>query len=211
MSADKEPEELKLPVPARDELRRRLRKHPDIRKHVAIKSIQTLDKAQLLALAEKLGIDAKAIIEEATKTIEADVEWAKGREHRDYSRKWPAFKGELEFDMAFDFLGQRITRKAKVVYEHTPEWEYFDLRKHAPYVGSEGTMYHLEILAVPQEYHDGGPMTFGEPHWVEMPDLLCDEVLPHEAWDPVFGAIDEKCKIEDAARRLAAADPAKRG
>jgi len=202
---------MKLPVPARDELRRRLRKHPDIRKHVAIKSINALDEAQLLALAEKLGIDAKAIIEEAMKTIEADVEWAKGREHRDYSHKWPAFKGALEFDMTFEFLGQRVTRKAKVVYEHTPAWEYFDLRKRAPYVGSEGTMYHLEILALPQEYHDDGSVTFGEPYWVEMPDLLGDDVLPHEAWDPVMDAIDEKCKAEDAARRLAAVKPAGNG
>jgi hypothetical protein len=44
----------------------KLRKHPDIRKHVAIKSINALDEAQLLALVQKLGIDAKAIIDEAT-------------------------------------------------------------------------------------------------------------------------------------------------
>jgi hypothetical protein len=52
-------------------------------------------------------------------------------------------------------------------------------------------------------------MTFGEPYWVEMPDLLGDDdVLPHEAWEPVFDAIDEKSKAEDASRTLAAAKPA---
>lgn len=199
-------DELKLPVLARDEVRRRLRKHPDIRKHIAIKSIIALGDAALLALAEKLDIDTKAIVAETIKG--GEVEWEKKREHRDYSYKWPAFKGELEFDMSFEFLGQKVTRKAKVTYEHTPEWEYFDVRKRAPHVGSEHTMYHLEIQAVPQEYHDEGPMTLGEPYWVEMPDLLGDDVLPHEVWEPVIDAINEKCKAEDARRRLEAAPPA---
>jgi hypothetical protein len=130
------------------------------------------------------------------------------RAHWRYSHKWPAFKGEVEFDMTFEFLGQRVTRRAKVQYEHTPEWEYFDLKKRAPYVGWQGTSYQLEIQAVPQEYHDDGTMTLGAPQWASMSDLTGDNVLPHEAWDAVIDAIDEQCKAEDAKRRLAAAPPA---
>jgi hypothetical protein len=47
------------------------------------------------------------------------------------SFKYPGFKGELPFDLTFTFLGKSVTRKAKVVYEHTPEWPYSDLRKQA--------------------------------------------------------------------------------
>ena len=68
--------------------------------------------------------------------------------------------------------------------------------------------YHLEVQAVPQEYHDDGTMTLGEPHWVKMEDITRGDVLPHEAWNAVDDAIDEKCKAEDAARRLAAAPTA---
>jgi hypothetical protein len=41
-----------------------------------------------------------------------------------------------------------------------------------------------------------------------MEDITRGDVLPHEAWNAVDDAIDEKCKAEDAARRLAAAPTA---
>jgi len=33
-----------------------------------------------------------------------------------YSFKYPAFRGELPFDLTFTFFGKSVTRKAKVVY-----------------------------------------------------------------------------------------------
>ena len=33
--------------------------------------------------------------------------------------RWPAYNGTLEFAMSFEFLGQEVTKKAKVAYEHT--------------------------------------------------------------------------------------------
>ena len=91
-----------------------------------------------------------------------------------------------------------------MVYEHTPEWEYWDLRKKAPYVGWEGSSYHIEVAAVPEEHHRDG-VTLGEPYWVRMDDITRDDVLPHEVWDTVLDAVDEKCKLEDAERRRVAA------
>jgi hypothetical protein len=99
-------------------------------------------------------------------------------------------------------IGQ--ARKAKVVYEHTPEWPYYDLRKQAEFTGWESSKYHIELQAVPEEHHDDRTVTFGTPRWVEMTDLVSDDVLPHEAWDLVLDAVDEKCKAEDAERRRAA-------
>lgn len=121
-----------------------------------------------------------------------------------YTHRYPGFKGTLEFDMTFAFLGKRVTRKARVDYIRTPEWEYFDLNKQAPHVGLDSARYHLEIAAVPEEHHDDGTMTLGMPYWVKMGDITENDVLPHEMWDAVIDAIDEKCKAEDAERRKTA-------
>ena len=94
---------------------------------------------------------------------------------------------------------------AKVIYEHTPKWPYYDLRKQAEFTGWEGTQYHIELQAVPEEHHDDGTVTFGTPPWIDMTDLTEDDVLPHEARDAVIDAVDEKCNAEDAERRRAAA------
>jgi hypothetical protein len=123
-----------------------------------------------------------------------------------YSYNNPGFKGDLEFDMRFELLGKSVTRKARVVYEYKPEWEYFNLNKKVLRVFSLGDRlaYHLELLAVSEEFHDDGTMTLGKPHWVEMGDVIKDDVMPHEVWDAVYDAIEKKCKAEDKQRRKAA-------
>jgi hypothetical protein len=62
-------------------------------------------------------------------------------------------------------------------YESTPDREYFDLRKKAPFVGWPGIISTIEILAVPEECAEEGTITEGTPHWVEMNDLIGDDVL----------------------------------
>jgi hypothetical protein len=96
-------------------------------------------------------------------------------------------------------------RKAKVVYEHTPEWEYYDLRKKEPYTGWASSSYHIEVAAVPEEQDDDGNTTAGTPYWVRMDDITRDNILPNDVWDAVLDAVDERCKAEDAERRRAAA------
>jgi hypothetical protein len=51
------------------------------------------------------------------------------------SRQFPAFKGRLEFELTFELFGKRVTRQARVDYSYTPDWEYWDLHKKAPFVG----------------------------------------------------------------------------
>lgn len=48
------------------------------------------------------------------------------------------FKGDYGFDVTFELCCKRVTRQAKVEYICTPEWEYLDARKQAPYVGWPG-------------------------------------------------------------------------
>jgi len=85
----------KLPALAAKRLRLKLRLHPDIRRDAAkVASIKTLSKADLLDLADKLGIDVHAIVDDVVQNgrglesiwEEQDVE------RHNYSTKYPAFK-----------------------------------------------------------------------------------------------------------------------
>jgi hypothetical protein len=186
-----------IDVLARHYLGRGLSHHPDIAKHVErVEEVEKMGMWSLLTLAKKMGVDSDEMIRRTEQEEQA---------LHDYSFNYPGFKGELHFDLTFTFLGKSVTRKAKVVYEHTPEWPYYDLRKQAEFTGWDSYHYHIELQAVPEEHHDDRTITFGTPRWVEMTDLVSDDVLPHEAWDVVLDAVDEKCKAEDAERRRVAA------
>ena len=40
-------------------------------------------------------------------------------------------------------------------YQHTPDWEYFDLHKNAPFTGWDSSSYRVEMQAVPVADWDG--------------------------------------------------------
>jgi hypothetical protein len=182
---------------ARHYLSRGLSKLPDVTKLVAdVGALEKMGMWALLKLAKTLGLDADEVIR-ATEIEE--------RELLDYSQKFPGFRGELEFDWTVAFLGQTVTRKARVVYQHTPDWEYFDLLKNAPYKGWDSSSYRIEMQAVPVEDWDGdGEPIPGTPYWVSLEDITDNDVLPQAFWEAVIDAIDAKCKVEDAERRAAA-------
>lgn len=153
---------MKLPVDARNRIREMLKKHPGIAQHLAAgQNINKLSKVRLLALAERLGIDAKAIVEE---TIEHGQGFGSVLEESDtekieYSERWPGFVGKHEFEITFEGLDAKATRKAKGEFTYTPEWEYFDLKKRAPYVGNNGLSLRLFVLSEPD------PEFGREPEW----------------------------------------------
>jgi hypothetical protein len=116
---------------ARAYLGRGLRKHPDAAKHVAnVLEIEDMPIWRLMTLAKKMNGDANATIQ--------DTEEHEHRLRR-YSDDFPAFTGVIEFDLAAEVFGQRVTRKAKAEYTFTPEWPYFDLHKQAPFQGWSGS------------------------------------------------------------------------
>jgi hypothetical protein len=90
-------------------------------------------------------------------------------------------------------------------YTHTPSWEYFDLHKNEPYTGWQGSSYRVEMQPEPIEAWDGDDNpTPGTPYWVSLEDITENDVLPNNFWEAVIDAIDAKCKVEDAERRIAA-------
>jgi hypothetical protein len=191
------PKAPKIDVLARHYLWRGLSKLPDITKHVGdAAAVEKMGMWELLKLAESLELNPDDVIRAA----EQDE-----RQQLDYAHKYPGFRGELEFDWTLAFLGQSVTRKARVVYSHTPEWEYFDLHKNAPYTGWDSSSYRVEMQAEPIEDWDGeGNPVPGIPYWVSLEDITQNDVLPNAFWEAVVEAIDAKCKVEDDKRRAAA-------
>jgi hypothetical protein len=192
----RDPKAPDIDVLARHYLWRGLSKIPDITKHVAdAAAVEKMGMWELMKLAESLSVNPDDVIRAA----EQDE-----RQQLDYAHKYPGFRGELEFDWTVAFLGQSVTRKARVVYSHTPEWEYFDLHKNAPYTGWDSSSYRVEMQAEPVESWDGDTPIPGTPYWVSLEDITENDVLPNAFWEAVVEAIDAKCKAEDAERRAAA-------
>jgi hypothetical protein len=108
-----------------------------------------------------------------------------------YSTRFPGFRGTLDFELC----GKRVTRKARADYTFTPKWEYWDTRKRAPYVGWPGSGACITVRTLPAK--DG---TDGASPWRKIDILDIWEV-----WDILDDAIEERCKVEDAKRRRAAA------
>jgi len=204
--------ELKLPVLARNQLRRELRSHPEARRHVAgLKdTIDQLSKPELLALAEKFGIDIKAIIDHSLdhgKGLESVLE-SEELERWEHNHKNPAFVGSLEFDISFTLLGRRAKRRAKAEYSFTPHWPYFDLSKKGPFEGWPGSLISLHVLTALAPDPEDDP-ELEAPHWVQLDEFIGEDIMPPELWDRIREAIDDKCRVEDAKRRQAAGSKAK--
>jgi len=193
----RDPKAPDIDVLARHYLWRGLSKLHDVTKHVAdVGDVEKMGMWELLKLAKSIGVDPNEVIRAAEQ---------EERQLLDYSHKFPGFRGKLEFDLTVAFLGQSVTRKARVVYSHTPAWEYFDLHKNAPYTGWGSSSYQGEVQAEPIEDWDGDENPIpGEPYWVTLNDIIEEDVLPHGFWEAVDDAIEAKCKVEDAGRRTAA-------
>ena len=186
-----------IDVLARGFLRRGLSQHPDAPKHVAnINDIESMSAWELLDLAKRMGVDHAAMIRSLEQ--EDDARWQ-------YTFRNPGFQGALEFDLVFGLLGRKVTRKAKIVYTHTPEWEYWDLVKQAPYTGWASSSWQIELLAVPQEQDEDENFVDLEPYWMKLEELTRDDIIPTEVWDVLLDAVDDKCRTEDAERRRVAA------
>jgi hypothetical protein len=120
-----------------------------------------------------------------------------------------AFRGELEFDLSFDLLGQRFTRLAKVIYAYTPgDWRFFDPKIGKTRKGVESAVYHVDVRLVHEVWEDDGTgegiVKEGEPYWFTFGDFIRDDMLPTDVLNAIIDAVDEKCRAEDAERRRAA-------
>src|SRR5215471_2879207 len=87
-----------IDILARGYLARGLGQHPDIGKHVErVEELEDMGMWSLLTLAKKMGVDSDEMIR---KTEQEE------RALSNYSWKYPAFRGELPFDLTFTFFGK---------------------------------------------------------------------------------------------------------
>jgi len=114
---------------------------------------------------------------------EATLRWA---------MKNPGFSGTIEFSVAITVLDKTTVRKARLEYEYTPEWEYFDLKKQALYVGSALSTTTLLMLTAPEEgLAERSGSTDEKPEWVQMGDL--SRMLTLNAWEAIEDLIEKRC------------------
>jgi hypothetical protein len=180
-----------------------------------VAQIRDLKKPDLLALAEKLGIDVHAIVDDVREHghgMESVLEAEELELHR-HSDAHPAFSGIIEFDLTFELFGKRVTRKAKLGYTFTPEWEYFDTEKNALHVGWAMSRMGLHVLTAPEECRGDEPDEpvnvddDEKPRWVKFGDIFETGLLPRTVWDAIDEIVETRAREEDASRRKAVGLP----
>ena len=83
----------------------------------------------------------------------------------DHTVKHPGFTGEYEFELVFILLGERVERKARIEWELTPEWPYYDMHLKRIYKGIPGSSLSLKLLSKPEtDFHKRSRRS--KPKWV---------------------------------------------
>lgn len=199
---------MQLTTTERTALRKVVRSHPDVLQHVSkLGDVNALPKEKLIAVAQALRIDiATAVGGEGPPPMEDGFDTPEARDLWRYSQKHPGFTGVFEFELAFELFGQRVVRKARVDYSHTPEWEYYDLNRREVMTGWDMSSFGMEVLVDPSVERQDEATTGkllrrkAKPEWVKI-DILNVGVLPNTLIDEIYARIDDLARAEDAARR----------
>jgi hypothetical protein len=200
---------MQLPVAARKALQEQVANHPKL---VALKNArppEQMSKRELIEAAQALQIDIKALkkhVREQSGGMESIME-EKPLARLRHSEQFPAFNGIIEFDLTIGPMNFEVKRRARLVWESTPEWQYFDLHKMSVTKGWPGQGYHMEILALPdgsgwEPDADGKYIRVDQPYWTRV-NLFDDGILPQEFYDAISDQIDEDCRRQDGERRRA--------
>lgn len=199
---------MKLSTLDRMALRKAVRAHPDLQKHVAKPGeVNSLAKEKLISLAEALGLNIEAVVRAgATSDGTTTEEWLD--QVRD-GEKNPPFTGSVPFELVLELFGRKVIRQARVNYAVTPEWDYFDLRAQEIVSGVESSSVDVEVLTEPEsrgyELDGRGKLRRyrPKPEWTRL-DLVTEGVLPEEVIDEFYRLADEDALRQDAERRARA-------
>lgn len=188
-------------------LRSAVRNHPNLPNLIDSQSaLVEMSDEQIVEVASKLDLDITAVIS-ATEKILPDLPHLTDDDAalEDYSDVHPGFTGHLAFDLELVLLGHLIKRKARLIYQHTPDWAYFDLVQKRVMFGWEQTKMRFEVLTSSDtgalRPHAARPETDEQAieQWeeIEIPDPL----FPDELWEATLNAIGEQSRQEDKQRR----------
>jgi hypothetical protein len=199
---------VKLSSQRREKLRTAVRRHPSITQHLHSRTaVGQLRKAALLSLAADLGIDYAAVL-----SSPAEQQPKMGAEAQTGALSPDPFSGEIAFDLAMEFLGKTVTRKARIRYTHTPAWAYFDRESGKDVVPfGKGGSYSLELQSLAESeitYTDREAVERGRTFrkrlattWEPCNDLTEVGIWSEEMWDAIRDQIDRDCRARDAANR----------
>jgi hypothetical protein len=88
------------------------------------------------------------------------------------------FKGEIPFELTLRLWGKTVKRKAKVVFAHAPDGQYYCTGSKTLKESIISTRWHIEVLTVPRDW----AVPKGKPRWVNVDGLIEPGVLSDEAW-----------------------------
>jgi hypothetical protein len=199
-------EAMKLSTEDRMALRKAVRAHPDVRKHVASPfEVNWLAKEKLIGVAEALGLDVDAIIREGPDDVSDVDEAVKALAHVD---RYPGFKGSVPFDLTVKLMGKQLVRQARLSYEFTPDdWDYYDLRKQEVVAGWGSSKMWIEVLTAAEAdaYRPDGRGSLrrrkAKPEW-RLLDLMSTEgFVSGELLDHFDELVELDAKRQDEERR----------
>jgi hypothetical protein len=180
-------DKIKVGIIPRANIREAIRRHPKASLHVRTGTeIYDLPKAQLLALASKLGINIKARLSDT----EYDLTGLTSDE------TYFPFSGIIEFPITMGISEFTVSRRVRLPYEHSPDWAYLDPRSGEERLGDTAWKFGgLEVETVSET------PTGVETSWEECDGLTAPGLWSDEMWQAVEGLIDADCRRQDAERR----------
>jgi hypothetical protein len=186
-----------------------LASHPEIKKrYPQFWRVKRLEGDHLRHLAISVGIDAESIhrrISQAHARASADS-IAKYRSQPPPARPAAPFTGTFGFILNIEAFGLNTPRRARVVWEYTPEWPYFPPQGNLRFDGHESASFIVEVETVTQEEPIELPDGTEEPvtvfEWQPLvlwgAGLVGDNVVDH-----IFERIEEAAKAQNRARKRA--------
>jgi len=115
------------------------------------------------------------------------------------------FQGSVEFDLRLALFGKSVTRRARIIYDFTPLWPYFDTRNGTELRGQPNFEFNIEILALPRaEAPPGHPRNDPtmKPTWVRADALMELGVLNRPIMASMYDKVDADVRRRDAQNRV---------
>ena len=175
--------------------------HPEIKQRFPqFWRVKRMDAGTLRKLATGIGVDVQA--------LRRRVQRPRTRATRQAPRAKPdaPFKGTFGFTLNVEAFGLNTPRRARVVWEYTPEWPHHPPKGGLRIDAGEDCAFFVEVETVAQEgtieRHDGTEEPVMVHEWQRLvlwgAGLVGEDVVGH-----IFERIDADARAQNRARKTA--------
>lgn len=169
---------------------RALEVHPEIkRRYPQFWRVKRLEGDALRQLAKSLGLDVAGLQRPNRRGSVTAVPQAQPE---------APFKGTFGFTLNIEAFGINTPRRARVVWEYTPEWPYFPPKGRMRIDGQEDCSFTVEVETVTLEDGESGPLTLYD--WQPLV-LWGAGFVGEDVVERIFERIDEHARAQNRARR----------